>query len=277
MFKPFEDIHYARMVKWGYDPTGDFLENKNEYKDKFKDESIPFYDFETIIKDRFLHIKSSLSFFLSGGLDSSYIFALFLQSGSRADYEILFVDNEEDRHYLEILLKEYKVPKKPILVKTESYYTDDQLKSFMKMQGSPMDLGSMQANADLFLNANKETVVTGDGADEMFGGYSRHELYDTSSSDIEDELFYYHVPRVIKMAESQGKNLFSPYLELYGNPANKDNLFMQEKGLLKEAAKNYLPFDIINRKKTPLKSEDSKRGMEYRSKLVKLWRDENGD
>lgn len=267
LFKPFKEKHYIQMVKFGYDITGSCVKDLDYLRSYYSKNNVTAGSWKDWVIRQFKQRENeSFSFFLSGGLDSSFLFALFIESRSKAKYEILTIENGDDEEYVNILLKHLNCIKEPVRV-SRSVITDDTLCKMMKSQRSPMDLGSMQCNFDLFWAANNDVVVTGDGADEIFGGYDRHQYYDTHKHDVEYELFVYHIPRVENMASYFGKEVFTPYLRL-----TESDLFFPGKIILKNWAGPFLPKEILERKKVPLKSEDAKKGIAYRAHLVDLWK-----
>lgn len=268
-FKSFTEKDYVQMVKWGYNVSGKNIANLKEVKAEIKKtyRDLPVSAFPSTVINWFKENQKPLTFFLSGGLDSSFIYSLFLKSGSTVPTEVLCLPNGDDSFYAKTLAGVSKVK----LITPEKEVSDSMLLKMMRAQSSPMDLGSMQGNYHLFKEASNPIIVLGDGADEIFGGYTRHQYYDTTDSDKE-ELFYYHLPRLFNMSEFFGKTLYAPYLHLL----KAKNLYSPGKTKLKGLARGFLPLEILERQKLPLKSADSKsldNGLYYRAKLVKIWKD----
>lgn len=268
--KPFTELNYQKMVEFGYD------EVVYPYK-------VSMYP-KSLLSTLKLIKGQKVTFFISGGLDSSILLALWRKHnlGSLDDLEILTISNDSgnDIVFSKDLLGFLKIP--PTKQKIIEYKpTQKFLDEAMIAQGSPMDLGSMQGNWALFQAATHPIIITGDGADEIFGGYNRHKFYDTRGLDVEYELKYYHIPRIVNMARAVNKSVLCPYLSFL--PQRKKIPMLEwksglEKGVLREKYKEILPSSILYRKKCPLKSASViNAGLSYRSSLVKRWKELNNE
>ena len=103
-----------------------------------------------------------------------------------------------------------------------------------------------------------KNVLTGDGADELFGGYRRAKEYDSQHSDVFCELPYYHLPKLDRTMMRSTVELRAPFLAPavikhgLNTPYEMRN---GEKKVLKEIFKDIVPQEILNRDKLPLKTE----------------------
>jgi asparagine synthetase B (glutamine-hydrolysing) len=121
---------------------------------------------------------------------------------------------------------------------------------------------------------NIRYIFTGDGPDELFGGYKRIDEYDSQLSDIFYELSFYHFPRLNKLAKHFGLILKTPWVdeEIVKLAINLEFEDRKHKQILKDNFKNIIPDEIINREKRPLKNDLIKENkISYRKKLVKLF------
>ena len=271
---PFENITKLKsnfFYKWNFSAP-DF---KQEYGPYFAFKGAKF-DFtsedglldwvwnkvELSTKNRLLSLDYPISILLSGGLDSSIIGGLLLKLG--ADVSWYTINNGPDNDYVRDCENYWgiKVNRLDYAMNTEDpsfQKTLDQL--YFKWNESPVDLGSVVPQYLLFDAIKKGTdtriVLSGDGADEMFGGYKRINEYDSQSSDIFHELTYYHLPRLDKMSMAHTLELRNPFLNLELVQLALELQFdlRKNKSILKKAFKGLVPDSVIERKKHPLKNE----------------------
>lgn len=224
------------------------------------------------IKNRLISKDYPISLLISGGLDSSIIAAVLKELG--ADVRWFSIENGE-KEYVDILSESLGI-KATFL----DYEMDDSYNTeiYKKWNESPIDLGSVLPQYHLF-NAVKNfsgyrIVLSGDGADELFGGYRRIHEYDSQKSDIFEELTYYHLPRLDKMSMAHTLELRSPFLNLdiVRFALNLPKEWRTDKKILKDTFAPLLPKEIIDRKKEPLKNPQIKADkIAYRYKAVDLY------
>jgi asparagine synthase (glutamine-hydrolysing) len=224
------------------------------------------------VKNRLLSKDYPISLLVSGGLDSSIIAAILEGTGS--DVTWYSIENGESE-YVKIL--EERFNKK---VKFLSYEMGDDLNReiYQYWNETPIDLGSVIPQYHLFKtikeNSQHRIVLSGDGADELFGGYSRIHEYDSQSSDIFDELTFYHLPRLDKMSMAHTLELRNPFLnlEIVNFALHLPLEWRKDKKILKDTFGPLLPDEIVNRKKAPLKNPGIKEDkISYRYKAVDLF------
>lgn len=224
------------------------------------------------VRNRLVSKDYPISLLVSGGLDSSIIAAILNEIG--ADVKWFSIENGENEyvHLLadglckEISFLDYKMDESKI---KEIYQVWNE---------GPVDLGSVIPQFHLFEAVKKfggyRIVLSGDGADELFGGYKRIHEFDSQSSDVFDELSFYHLPRLDKMSMAHTLELRSPFLNLdiVRFALHLPLEWRKDKQVLKDTFAPLLPEDIINRKKIPLKNPEIKEDkIAYRYKAVDLF------
>jgi asparagine synthetase B (glutamine-hydrolysing) len=124
-------------------------------------------------------------------------------------------------------------------------------------------------------------VLSGDGADELFGGYTRAKEYDSQYSDVFCELPFYHLPKLDRTMMRSTVELRPPFLAPsvikhgLNTPYEERN---GEKKRLKSEFGSIVPQPILDRDKHPLKTDEI-RNDPMRQRLVNqsIWRDiDNG-
>jgi len=221
--------------------------------------------------DNRLKGHEDISLLLSGGVDSSIIYYHILNSrpglfDKTKEVKTYCIDNEEDLKYARMMYRD-----------TGSIKISHNLDAALIAQEMPLDLGSMEPQYNLFKSVDSTVILTGDGADEIFGGYRRMSDYDSQLSDIFDELVYYHNVRLDRMSMAHTKEVRSPFMSIpiieYGLALDYDD--RKFKKHLRESYKGKICDEILNRPKEALKTKEIRKtgGVKYRSGLVELWRE----
>ncbi len=195
-----------------------------------------------------------LGLLFSGGLDSS-IMAYHLIKNKIPFQAISIENNEKDNaekmasylgfniEYIDDVMQE-----------------DDYEKAVVAYEHN-LDYGSLMPQYKLFKKAKQlgiNTVITGDGADELFGGYGRCLIEDTQRYDIFQELPYFHHIRIDRMSMMHTIEARNPFLSTeiilfaLSLPYNK----RKGKSILKEAYRDLIPF--VDMKKKPLRLKGDK-------------------
>lgn len=187
---------------------------------------------------------------VSGGLDSSIIACILKQMG--ADCRYYSVENDESV-YANLLAENLGIDLTYL-----DYNNDTDLEECLRWNESPVDLGSLVPQHKLMSVIPEKIVLTGDGADELFGGYRRAKVYDSQKSDIFDELIYYHLPRLDKASMRYTIEMRNPFLShdvvKYALSLPREQRI--DKKILKDAFRGFVPDEIIDRPKVPLKNRD---------------------
>jgi len=226
------------------------------------------------VKRRLVSKNYPISLLISGGLDSSIIAGILKQMES--DVTWFSIENGE-AEYVKLLGQHLGVP-----VNFLDYNMDPDkvAQIYADWNESPVDLGSVIPQYHLFEAVKKYSgyriVLSGDGSDELFGGYSRIHEYDSQQSDVFDELTFYHLPRLDKMSMAHTLELRNPFLNLdiVRFALHLPLEWRTDKKILKDTFAPLLPGEIVNRKKEALKNPEIKEDkLKYRQKAVDLFLD----
>jgi asparagine synthase (glutamine-hydrolysing) len=162
------------------------------------------------LKDSLDSISEPYTLGLSGGLDSSFLFYL---SGKQCEPCVVGVDGARDITHAKIVAEHYKKHLK-IEVFSESEIVEaaslvlraDPNSSFMEISYDAVLAGLMQ-------RSERDFIVTGQGSDEIFYGYSKFMDGRESSNDESLRILRERtVPREMKLASIMEKELVTPYL-----------------------------------------------------------------
>lgn len=258
------ELFHSNTMKWGYDPTGGtpwneikqlppgcFIHKRQVHK--YWDWSkVSYTDLRTdLIESVKLRLggQRELSILLSGGLDSTIIHNIITEVLGRKVTPIHVDNGEED--YAKLVSQDMVEVRLAGITDMDS----------VLIHQSPVDLGSTKpqiAMARKLKELGFHAVLTGDGADELFGGYRRAKEYDSQASDIWCELPYYHLPKLDRTMMHSTIELRAPFLSpkvvkhALRVPYEQRN---GEKKVLKEVFKDLVPQEILSRDKHPLKTD----------------------
>lgn len=176
------------------------------------DEELVINDFEKELRDsitRRLVSDVNLGTYLSGGVDSSIITAITAMSKEEQihTYTIGFKDLNEFK-YSEMVAEKYMTEHHQIEIDSSQYF--DIMEEIISYKDSPLGVPNEipLAYMSRVLKENITVVLSGEGADELLGGYGRiyRSPYDFSNhlSDLEGDFYdyfidkYEYVPRKIR-------------------------------------------------------------------------------
>jgi len=277
---------HSNVMKWGYDPTGGtpwneikqlkpghylFDGEEHQYWDWDKVKTTNLYDdLNNSVTNRLTGFREA-AILLSGGLDSTIIYQL-IKATPNTGVTAIHVENNEHSYA--------KLVEKNCLNVTLDSVTDEYA---VKVHQSPVDLGSVKpqiAMAEKLDFLGFKNVLTGDGADELFGGYRRAKEYDSQHSDVFCELPYYHLPKLDRTMMRSTVELRAPFLAPAVIKHGLDTPYEMrngEKKVLKETFKDIVPQEILDREKLPLKTEAIRtEPMQQRIKNQQIWQDMYG-
>ena len=205
-----------------------------------------------------------IAMLLSGGLDSTLTFRVAQSVG--ANLKVFYIDNNEKESFLEAIGDH---PYEKLISKYPG--TSE---AVMAMQ-SPTDAGSLLPQYALGAAVEEKgyhVTLSGDGADELFGGYRRAKEYDSQYSDIFVELPFWHLPRLDRIMMKHTIEHRTPFLapEIIAYALSLPWSQRTEKQELKRIAQGIVPEAIINQPKKPLKSFGF--DQKHRINLSNTWR-----
>jgi asparagine synthase (glutamine-hydrolysing) len=277
-------IYLANVIKFGYDCTGRTpytgiiqlppgialsinsagMTSSYNYWDWDKVPNPPLRELENELTkatlDRLVGDRP-VALLISGGLDSSIIYSILSLHNKLID--CFSIENGETEY---LPLGVFLMEAKPV-----------ELSKVLKAMQCPVDLGSMVPQyqlAEVLKTRGYNVCLSGDGADELFGGYNRAKTYDSQFSDIFMELPYYHLPRLDRLMMRHTVELRTPFLSpvIVRMALSIPYELRTEKQALKTAFRGRIHSDILNRSKHPLKTKAVIDGsISYRKNLTELF------
>tara|TARA_Y100000590_G_scaffold217913_1_gene246848 strand:- start:528 stop:1478 length:951 start_codon:yes stop_codon:yes gene_type:complete len=205
---------------------------------------------------------------LSGGLDSSII-GHFITDKAPNSLAIITKDFlGTDLTYSQIISKHLNIPLEICYVSTDQIL--DGIKNTIKILKNYNDIEIrnsivMYLSLDALHKKNVKTVLTGDGADEIFAGYNF--LLKKSKEEIKDELK--RIKKIMhfssqEIAKTFGIEVESPFLDNrvidfadsipVSMKVNNKNEKIFGKWILRKTFEKYLPKSIIWREKSPMQN-----------------------
>ena len=271
-----DEIYFASVIKWGYCPEthrtpyreirkmipGEHLvihydgscdvEITDDLQAVPTGPSVLRAELEASVRRRVCSADVPVAALVSGGLDSAIVWMLARRSGDVQPYH---VENNEVDEAREVLGADW--PR----VQLATLGGVDLTKALTYMQ-EPLDLGSLYpqvALSDAIAEARGERVcLTGDGVDELFGGYSRAHRYDSQSSDVWHELVSWHLPRLDRVMMRNRIEIRSPFLSrrVAGAAIALPRGMRTGKKILRDMFSQDLPRGITTQPKRALRTAD---------------------
>jgi asparagine synthase (glutamine-hydrolysing) len=286
-----DELYFSAVTKWGYDVTDrtaflnvrriapgtvlEFDEDGLYHEYQYWKLRPVFHSLDIALRNAVTNRLVSdipVASLCSGGLDSTIV--TLLANKVVPDLQVFHIDNGEN-HFFN-LVEEQLSPEATVtrlVLDTQSVY-----EAAVRAADTPVDLGSVlpqYALASAVAAAGVSVVLSGDGADELFGGYRRAQEYDSQLSDVFQELPAYHLPRLDALMMSHTIELRSPFL---APKVIETALALPYKSrTTKQALKQYfcdlIPGEILKREKVPLRTPAvALGGTQYRREFIETWR-----
>ena len=291
--KYLDTLYKSKVYKWGYntDDLTPWANVKRIQPNKvytFRDGKLtdigpqsyfdwtmnkPEQDLKTLITDavrtRLKGINIPIGMMVSGGLDSAILARVTEDLGVKVNY--FSIENHESQ-YARLLEADLGIKIKYLDVN----YSDQDIADAFTWNETPVDLGSVLPQHAMMGVIPYRVVISGDGADELFGGYRRINQYDSQRSDIFEELSYYHLPRLDRAAMRRTISLRNPFLShdvvKFALGLTYESGDRINKKILKDTFRGMIPDEIIDRPKLPLKNDMLVADpIEYRNKVFNLF------
>lgn len=206
---------------------------------------------DEIVKATYRRVLSSdvpVSCLLSGGIDSSIVYSIASRVG---DVRSFHIENSDESEFARMVDPKVEIVDGAIC----------DLETALDWMQEPIDLGSLVPQSVLSASVRRSgdyrVCLTGDGSDEMFGGYRRAQRYDSQASDIWHELVCWHLPRLDRIMMRNCIEVRSPFLA-----RNVARIALSlpysarvGKGILKSIFRSSLPSDVVDRYKVPLRTK----------------------
>ena len=223
-------------------------------------------EIENAVRRRVTSSDVPVACLVSGGLDSSMVLSIARRYGDIRTYH---VENGE-----------WESCKLIAPEATTLGLTSVDLVQGLRYMREPLDLGSLLpqvALSDAIGRTGGERVcLTGDGADELFGGYGRSARYDSQASDVWHELVAWHLPRLDRVMMRNQIEVRSPFLarRVAGMALGLPYRNRVNKIALRNSARPVLPTEICDGVKRPLRTSSVESDREGRSQeLVRMFID----
>ncbi len=160
---------------------------------------------------------------LSGGLDSSLLMCL-IKKNSTQSFETFSAkfseENYDESHYAKIVANQLKLNHNDITLNENDYI--DLLPKLISLKKTPLSIPHEIALFNLFKEIKKKTkvVISGEGADEIFGGYGR----------VQSSAFDFKKEKILNNLIFKKKSLSKFFIKRYSwiDIKEKENIFSKE-------------------------------------------------
>lgn len=307
-----DEIYLASCIKWGYCPEirrTPFNEIKHvlpgehvvintdgSNENRILDPLVPKHctpgamksEIELAVRRRVLSSDVQTACLVSGGIDSAIVYTLAQRYGLPVPYHVQAAADKQDvdeywkaqRVVQSITVASYTPggTAEPILTQQlkRCYYENVDVETALRIMQEPIDLGSLRPQIALSRAVKERVCLTGDGADEVFGGYQRSERFDSQASDVFQELPAWHLPRLDRVMMREKIEVRSPFLarRVVQMGLDLSHEFRKNKMFLRALFRDILPGGIAEEPKRALRTAEIAHDREYYSRqLVDMFRE----
>lgn len=291
----FDELYLSSVAKWGYCPDTtrtpfneikhllpgehvridqdgsavrtivDPLVPKVGYASTFKKEVVQ------AIRRRAQSSDVPLACLTSGGLDSSIVYAVASRYADLKPYYA--APGSGPPPGCPELARAEQVVGKPIEI--ISWGRSATIESATQIMQEPIDLGSLIPQIALSDAVKESVCLTGDGADEVFGGYGRSFRYDSQRTDIYHELVAWHLPRLDRVMMRNRIEVRTPFLarRVVELAMGLSHELRRRKDMLRIMFNSDVPKSVLEAPKLPLRSGEIERDREANSlRMIKAFR-----
>ena len=188
-----------------------------------------------------------LGVLLSGGLDSSSIVGMMseMADGPVKTFSVGFGQADDELGYARLVADYFKTDHHEFIVKPDSLV--EVLEKITWHMDEPLADGGAIATYLVAQQVKEQVkvVLVGEGADELFGGYSWHNLATPVFRLLPEAIklrLYFYLTTFHRKKNTQNKNLYREFKYLFSDTSNKNDLLLR---LTSFEIKHLLPNSIL--------------------------------
>lgn len=292
-----DEVYLSACVKWGYCPDvtrtpynevkhalpGEhvILNEGGVMTRQIVDRLFPLHDLgteqlrleiESAVRRRVQSSDVPVAALVSGGIDSAIVYKLAQRYGNVVPYCAVSNDDDSDLRAAQRVVH--------ISDLNVIHYDTVNQDEAMRVMQEPIDLGSLRPQVALAKAIPQSVCLTGDGADELFGGYERSLRYDSQYSDVFMELPAWHLPRLDRAMMHNKVEVRSPFLarRVVEMALALPHEARRDKRLLRQLFTDILPPAVTEAKKKALRTDIISKDREaYSMRLVQRFREQFND
>ncbi len=173
----YEQIFHVPPACYLEVKKGTISEPMTYYKPEYEQKNVSVDEFRELLFDgvqKHLYAKSGIGLMLSGGVDSSLLLALSLQSGvSLPCYSIFSANKSQEQQFAEKLTKKHHIEHR-VMEYDQSIL--DVFPEYIEKLDQPISdsAGLLTYQLSKVASGDVKVLFSGAGADELFAGYKRH-------------------------------------------------------------------------------------------------------